>query len=84
MSQFATSSSSSNDSLSSSYASDFPLLSRRDAAKYLGICLRSLDQLIHDQQLPIIRIGRRVMFRREALHQWLQARERNPHRRGRP
>ncbi|MDR2898483.1 MAG: helix-turn-helix domain-containing protein [Spirochaetaceae bacterium] len=43
------------------------LLSRREAAAYLGICRTTLDRL----DIPRTRIRHRVVFKREALEQWV-------------
>ena len=39
------------------------LVSRRDAARLLGLCQRSIDLLAKDGRLPSIKIGDRKMFR---------------------
>jgi excisionase family DNA binding protein len=39
-------------------------LRRREAAKYLGCCVRQIDALKHDGDLPFYRLGRRlIVFR---------------------
>ncbi len=43
------------------------LLSRREAAIYLGVCRATLDRL----DIPKTRIRHRVMFKREVLKQWI-------------
>ena len=43
------------------------ILSRREAAAYLGICRTSLDRL----DIPRTRIGHRVMYKREVLKKWV-------------
>lgn len=43
------------------------LVSKREAAALLGICLRSVDNLIAAKQLPSRRIGRRVLIPYNAL-----------------
>jgi excisionase family DNA binding protein len=43
------------------------LLDRRDAAKALSISLRKLEGLILAGELPVRRIGRRVLIPRQAL-----------------
>jgi len=43
------------------------VLSRKEAAKYLGICLTTLDRL----DIPRLRIRHRVMYKRLALIKWL-------------
>ena len=43
------------------------VLSRREAAAYLGICLTTLDRL----DIPRTRVRHRVMFKREVLNKWI-------------
>ena len=43
------------------------ILSRKQAAAFLGICKNTLDRL----DIPRTKIGRRVMFRREVLSKWI-------------
>jgi hypothetical protein len=44
------------------------VLSRKAAAKFMGICITTLDRL---DDLPRIKIRRRVLYRQSALIQWL-------------
>ncbi|MBZ5687259.1 MAG: helix-turn-helix domain-containing protein [Acidobacteriia bacterium] len=43
------------------------LVSKRDAAALLSLCLRSIDNLIAGRQLPCRRIGKRVLIPYAAL-----------------
>jgi hypothetical protein len=43
------------------------ILSRREAAKFLGICLTTLDRL----DIPKTRIRHRVMFKLDVLNKWI-------------
>jgi excisionase family DNA binding protein len=43
------------------------LISKRDAAALLSLCLRSIDNLIARKQLPCRRIGKRVLIPYTAL-----------------
>ena len=43
------------------------ILSRREAAKYLKICLTTLDRL----DIPKTRIRHRVMFKLDVLNKWI-------------
>jgi hypothetical protein len=43
------------------------VLSRREAAAFLRICLATLDQL----DVPRTKIGHRVMYKREVLSKWI-------------
>ncbi len=50
------------------------LLSRREAAKLLGITDRHLDRLARCEGLPHVRLGRRVLVPKEELERWLATR----------
>jgi|GEM_PF-860161 len=43
------------------------IMSRKATAKYLGICVTTLDRL----SIPKTRIGRRVMYTRDVLNKWI-------------
>ena len=43
------------------------IMSRRQAAQFLGICLTTLDRL----DIPRIRIRHRVMFKLDLLKKWI-------------
>jgi hypothetical protein len=47
------------------------ILSRRQASEYMGICRASLDRL----NLPRIKVGRRVLYKRASLQKWLSEHE---------
>lgn len=49
------------------------LLTREEAAFYLGVCLASLNKVIHKPDFPaLVRIGvRRVLINREKLDEWI-------------
>lgn len=59
-------------------------LTRQDAAKFLGIKLRKLDELKASGELVHIRIGRRVFFAMEDLHAFNMRSKRKGDRRVRP
>lgn len=46
------------------------LISRREASQVLSISLRSLDTLIREKQIPVVRVRRRVMFRPSDLQKF--------------
>ncbi len=46
------------------------LIARPEAARLLGVCLRTLDYLIERGELPVRRVGRRVLIPRAALEQF--------------
>jgi excisionase family DNA binding protein len=43
------------------------LVSKRDAAALLGVCLRSIDNYIATKELPCRRLGKRVLIPYTAL-----------------
>jgi len=54
-----------------------PVLSRREAAKYLGIAEKTLAVWASTgrQNLPMVKIGSRVKYRRSALDSFIASRE---------
>jgi len=52
------------------------LLSPRQAAAMLGISPRTLWGLTAADEIPHVRIGRRVLYSRESLAAWIARRER--------
>jgi excisionase family DNA binding protein len=46
--------------------------SRLEAARMLDIGVRTLDRLIEGKQLPVRRIGRRVLITRDALEKFIK------------
>ncbi len=50
-------------------------LGMHQAARVMGISQRTLFTLLKAGDVPHVRIGRRVLFRRAALEAWLAARE---------
>jgi hypothetical protein len=46
------------------------LVSKREAAAMLGVCLRSIDNYIGAKQLPCRRLGKRVLIPYAALVQF--------------
>jgi excisionase family DNA binding protein len=47
-------------------------LSKIEAAQVLGVSLRTVDRLIALKQLPVRRLGRRVLIPRTALQDFLR------------
>lgn len=47
------------------------LLSRQDAAAYLGVSLATIDRLIRDREVTITRIGKRVKFDQDDLDAYI-------------
>ena len=48
-------------------------LSKLEAARMLGVSLRTVDRLIALKQLPVRRLGRRVLIPRNSLQSFLRA-----------
>ena len=48
-------------------------LSKLDAARMLGVSIRTVDRLIALKQLPVRRLGRRVLIPRNSLQMLLRA-----------
>jgi len=52
-----------------------PVMTRAEAASYLRISVRTLHAMLARGELPPpIRMGRRTLFHRQQLDDWLQAR----------
>ncbi len=51
-------------------ATEKVLYTKRETAQLLSISLRSVDYLIFAQELPVRRIGRRVLVHREAIERF--------------
>lgn len=49
---------------------DSILFSKKTAASLLSISVRKLEQLIQAKEIPVRRVGRRVLIRREALERF--------------
>jgi len=47
------------------------LLTRKEATAMLRVCLTTFDKM----RLPVVRIGRRVFYRKKTLEAWLSANE---------
>lgn len=48
------------------------LLTAREACALLRICDKHLRKLCQADGLPVVRLGRRTLFRRQDLRDWLQ------------
>ncbi len=51
------------------------LISKRAAANSLGISIRKLDELIADSEIPVRRIGRRVLLSLASLERFANTSE---------
>ena len=48
------------------------LLTKEDVEAYLRIGRRTLDRLIKAREIPFIKLGRRVLFRKTDIDAWLE------------
>lgn len=55
-----------------------PLLRPAEAADMLGIALGTLYNWSSQRKLPVVKLGGRIRFRREALERFAAKRERQP------
>jgi excisionase family DNA binding protein len=46
-----------------------------EAALYLGISKNLMYQLVRENRIPAIRIGRRILFKRDSIDRWLSNQE---------
>jgi excisionase family DNA binding protein len=51
------------------------VLSRRAAAQFIGLGQRTFDALAAEKVIPSVKIGKRRLFRREALIKFLERKE---------
>lgn len=49
-----------------------------EAAEYIGVSKDTIYKLVRKQEIPHIRLGKRILFRVESLEAWLQEREAGP------
>lgn len=50
-------------------------LTAKEAAEYLGISYWLITQLVKRKQIPCSRVGRRILFRKDALDVYLNKKE---------
>jgi excisionase family DNA binding protein len=50
-------------------------LSAKEAAKYIGISYWLILEIAKRKEIPCIRIGSRVLFRKDAIDNWMEERE---------
>jgi excisionase family DNA binding protein len=48
------------------------LMPMAEAVKFTGLSERTMWRLVRDREVPHVRIGGRVLFRREALADWVR------------
>lgn len=47
----------------------------KEVADYIGVSKDVIYQLVREHQIPHLRIGRRILFRKEALNVWMDKQE---------
>lgn len=47
-------------------------LTYEQCATYIGRTVRAVEGLVRRGQIPVIRLGRRVQFDKEAIDRWVQ------------
>lgn len=52
-------------------------LTMKETAEYLGISYWLVNQLVRKKQIPCARVGGRVLFRVQALEEYLKDKEEN-------
>lgn len=52
-------------------------LTMKETAEYLGISYWLVNQLVRRKQIPYARVGGRVLFRVQALEEYLKEKEEN-------
>ena len=52
-------------------------LTMKETAEYLGISYWLVNQLVRRKQIPCARVGGRVLFRIQALNEYLKEKEEN-------
>lgn len=53
------------------------ILTMKETAEYLGISYWLVNQLVRRKQIPCARVGGRVLFRVQALNEYLREKEEN-------
>jgi excisionase family DNA binding protein len=53
------------------------MMSRQELAEWLKVCVGAIDRWCRKEGLPFIKVGRRVLFRRADVQEWLAKRSKN-------
>jgi excisionase family DNA binding protein len=51
------------------------LYSRKEAIQRLNCSLSTLERLIRQGEIPVVRMGRKILIRESALQRWIEAHE---------
>ena len=57
---------------------DERLLTRREVCERLRCSIPTLDRMITRGDLPVVRIGRRVLLRESTVNEWIRSHEHGP------
>jgi excisionase family DNA binding protein len=52
-----------------------PLYTRKQACERLNCSLSTLERLIRRGEIPVVRMGRKILIRESALERWIEAHE---------
>ncbi|MFC0472500.1 helix-turn-helix domain-containing protein [Halalkalibacter kiskunsagensis] len=47
----------------------------KEAASYIGVSKDLIYQLVRESKLPHVKVGRRILFRREVIDHWMNNQE---------
>ncbi|OKL35380.1 hypothetical protein BLL40_15785 [Domibacillus mangrovi] len=50
-------------------------MNAQETAAYLGVSKDLVYSMVKARELPFVKIGRRILFRKEALERWMQTQE---------
>ncbi|CRK83429.1 helix-turn-helix domain-containing protein [Neobacillus massiliamazoniensis] len=48
-----------------------------ETAAYLGVSKDSIYTLVRENSIPYVRVGKRILFRKETIDSWMQMQEKN-------
>jgi len=57
------------------FSSDSPMMTVKEAAKYLRVSTATIYRELRARALPAFRVGREWRFRREDINRWTERRE---------
>jgi excisionase family DNA binding protein len=63
---------------------DERLLTRNEVCERLRCSMPTLDRMIKRGDLPVVRVGRRVLLRESTVNEWIRAHEHGPAQEGEP
>jgi excisionase family DNA binding protein len=57
---------------------DERLLNKQEVCERLRCSLPTLDRMIRRGELPVVRVGRRVLLRESTVNEWIRSHEHGP------